>query len=614
MTTFWSAIINSTILSALLSLAVWLALRITPRHALNAATRYALWWIVLAATLALPLVYIKLTPANPARETAALPDAARDLPWAQSTAAPTAPRTIALPLEIPASEWLRPLLIFWIAASLLLLARVILSYAALYRRSARAIAAPPELHGRLETWLAHSGSHRKNARLAISDEIEIPIATGPFRTAVLIPAKLFATMSDADLDQIGRHEAAHLARCDDYTLFAQRIVEAIFALHPVVRWVTRQFDLEREIACDDRAAGSPEQARSYADCLTRTVALCGGVRTSLASANAADGRSHLSRRVELLLTNGRAAQASLLKGRCALIAVALIGAASLLAKTPLLFAFAATRATNPAPAPFQFDPPILTQPAPPQPQLLAQATPPPPSPFTEQRNLGTKQLADRHFDDAIATFSRLLADAPDDRTKADLWSRLGEAYRYKGDFASAINAMEQAAALLPDSAAVFTNLALLYDVQGNLPQARRCYERTLALDPNNPLALNNLAYLLAETNGDLDLALTYARTAQQKLPTFREVNDTIGWIYLKKGLISDAVGAFKILTDAVPYNPEYHYHYALALFRQDDRERAFIECKWAESTKPTPELQKQIRALMDKLAPNIDSPPDFFAK
>ena len=64
---------------------------------------------------------------------------------------------------------------------------------------------------------------------------KIPIATGPFRTAILIPAKLFEAMTNTDLEQIGRHEAAHLARRDDYTLFAQRVIEALFALHPVVR-------------------------------------------------------------------------------------------------------------------------------------------------------------------------------------------------------------------------------------------------------------------------------------------------------------------------------------------------------------------------------------------
>ena len=556
MTTFWSAIVNSTILSTLLSLAVWLALQITPRHALNAATRYAIWWLVLIATLALPMAYIRLTPTR-LRQQAALTNPTRDVLWVQSTpTAPVATRAITLPLEIPASKWLQPLLLFWIATSLLLLARVILSYAALYRRSARATSAPHELSGRLDTWLAHSGSARKGARLAISHEIEIPVATGPFRTAVLIPAKLFEAMTDTDLEQIGRHEAAHLARRDDCTLFVQRIVEALFALHPVVRWLTRQIDLEREIACDDRAAGGPEQARSYADCLTRTVALCGGVRTSLAAANVADGRSHLSRRVELLLKNGRTAQVSLRKGRCAVIAVALIGVATLLAKTPLLLAF--------------------STPAPPPPRILAQAAPPP---FIEQPTAGTK----------------------DDRAKGELYLQLGQTYRAKNDYPAAINALEQAAVLLPDNASVFANLGVLYDAQGNVPQARRNYERAIAIDPNNPLVLNNLAYALTETNGDLDLALTYARTAQQKLPNFNEVNDTIGWIYLKKGLISDAVGAFKILTDAQPAVAEFHYHYALALSRQGSTQDAFDECRLALERHPTSDLEAKILALSETM-------------
>jgi beta-lactamase regulating signal transducer with metallopeptidase domain/Tfp pilus assembly protein PilF len=578
MTAFWSAIINSAILSTLLSLAVRVVMQIIPRRALNAATRYAIWWIVLVATLVLPLAYIRLTLARPAAQIE-FSSSPRELARAQSTTTvPVAKRAITLPLEIPASQWLQPLLIFWIATSLLLLARAILSYAALYRRSARAADVPPGLRARL-------ASHRRRIRIAISDEIEIPMAVGPFRPAILIPARLFATIADTDLDQICRHEAAHLARRDDYTLFLQRITEAVFFLHPLVRWVTRQLDLEREIACDDAVARSTDSARTYADCLTRMVITCGGVRPSLAAANAAESRSHLSRRVELLLRPGRNDASELSRRLFAGIALALILAVSLLAKTPRLFAFSTP--------PVLLDPPLLTKPVPPQ--VLAQATPLPP-------------------DDAIATLNRRLRDATDNATRVDLYVTMGETYRQKGDFNSAINAMEQAAALAPDNASVFTELGLLYDAQHNFPQARRNYERALAINPNNPLVLNNLAYMLAETGGDLNTALTYARTAQQKLPNFYEVNDTIGWIYLKQGLVSDAVGAFKILTDARPDVAEFHYHYALALLQQDNRPDAFLQCKMAELKNPAPELEKQIRALMDKIAPLIDSPPDYFLK
>ena len=64
------------------------------------------------------------------------------------------------------------------------------------------------------------------------------------------------------------HEAAHLARWDDYGLLAQRFIEALFPWHPVVRWITRQMDLEREVACDDFVVEATGQARQYASCLT----------------------------------------------------------------------------------------------------------------------------------------------------------------------------------------------------------------------------------------------------------------------------------------------------------------------------------------------------------
>jgi polysaccharide export outer membrane protein len=350
MTAFWSAIANGAILSALLSLAVWLALRITPRHLLNAATRYAIWWIVLAITLSLPMLprlslmgsrQGKPVPAGFARPAALavgpLSTPLLPLTPADSTSVEYA---ISLPLRIRTTPWLRLIFNLWIATSLLLLARVFISYAALYRRSARAIDAPPELTATV------TGVIRRRIRFAISAEIAIPIATGPLRPTVLIPSTLL-TMSADDLEQIALHEAAHLVRRDDYALFAQRVIEALFALHPVVRWLTRQIDLEREIACDDIVVGSTRYARTYADCLTRTVALCGGVRTSLAAANVADSRSHLSRRIELLVYRSRNVTAGLFRRQITLIGVVLVCAAGLLAKRPLMVEFAVPQDVNP---------------------------------------------------------------------------------------------------------------------------------------------------------------------------------------------------------------------------------------------------------------------------
>ena len=52
-----AAMINGAIVSALVTLAVWVGMRLAPRR-LNAATRYLVWWIVLAIAGLLPLWYL----------------------------------------------------------------------------------------------------------------------------------------------------------------------------------------------------------------------------------------------------------------------------------------------------------------------------------------------------------------------------------------------------------------------------------------------------------------------------------------------------------------------------------------------------------------------------
>jgi beta-lactamase regulating signal transducer with metallopeptidase domain len=342
----WPALVNGAFLSVLPAAVVWMALRLTPRRTLNAATRYAVWWIVLATTIALPAFYPRARnlheaiPTPRIAEMAALP-AAPALPAAH---APGARLVEWRPIEIHRGWWLRWLPIAWTLGSLLLLVRLMASYVALCRKSARAIDAPERLRARAGNCLALVGARGRTARLAISPEISIPVATGPRRPSILIPARLFEELTAADLEQIGLHEAAHLARRDDCALMAQRVLEAVLALHPVVRWIARQIDLEREIACDDLAMEATGCPRQYAACLTRAFALCGGVRASFAAANAADDRSHLSRRVELLVDRARRTGTRVRAARLAAFAAALAALLFLAGRTPALVAFGGPRA------------------------------------------------------------------------------------------------------------------------------------------------------------------------------------------------------------------------------------------------------------------------------
>ncbi len=281
------AIINGTILSAFLAAAVWLALRCIPRRALNAATRYAIWWLVLAASLALPGLFLKTPPAPTTHATgtrALIPITIQSLPLA-----PPAPPRFHLPPVLP---------LLWLFTSGILLLRLFVSHCAILR----ACALPPIGGESATAWRNACGARRNSVRIIASPTMPVPFAAGPFRPAIVIPARLPEGVPANDLDCVGLHEAAHLARWDDCAILTERLLLAIFPWHLVARWIVRQIDLEREIACDDRVVAASNSPVAYANSLIRVVALCGG---SLDALSVASFETRLSRRVELLLHASR---------------------------------------------------------------------------------------------------------------------------------------------------------------------------------------------------------------------------------------------------------------------------------------------------------------------
>ena len=107
-----------------------------------------------------------------------------------------------------------------------------------------------------------------------------------------------------------------------------------------------------------------------------------------------------------------------------------------------------------------------------------------------------------------------------------------------------------------------------------MPEAKAKYEKVIALDSRAPVAANNLAWIYAETGGNLDIALQLAQTAKGQLPERPEVNDTLGWLYYKKGLSTLAVPPLKESVKSDPKNPIYQYHLGLAYAKNGDTANA----------------------------------------
>jgi tetratricopeptide (TPR) repeat protein len=96
------------------------------------------------------------------------------------------------------------------------------------------------------------------------------------------------------------------------------------------------------------------------------------------------------------------------------------------------------------------------------------------------------------------------------------------------------------------------------------------YRTVLNVQEDNLYALNNLAYTLITTNPDE--ALKYAQKALEALPDNPTVQDTIGWIYCRKGLYQAALGYLKTSVDHEP-TPRRQFHLAVAYLKSGDRER-----------------------------------------
>jgi Flp pilus assembly protein TadD len=127
---------------------------------------------------------------------------------------------------------------------------------------------------------------------------------------------------------------------------------------------------------------------------------------------------------------------------------------------------------------------------------------------------------------------------------------------------------------------------MILQAQGKTGAARERFERVMRFDASAPVAANNLAWIYAQSGGSLDRALELALTAQRGLPKTPEVNDTLGVIYHKKGMIPQAVEVLKLAVEADDTNADFHYHLGRALADAGEKRPAVEHLTRALTLKP----------------------------
>lgn len=166
-----------------------------------------------------------------------------------------------------------------------------------------------------------------------------------------------------------------------------------------------------------------------------------------------------------------------------------------------------------------------------------------------------------------------------DRNNTDALMKLGRLQLQRDQTEDAIATFQQASIDNPHESVFYVMLGQIFQSRRDWGKAADSYQKALGIRRDEPVASCNLAYVMLQTGGDLDIALSLAQTARKRMPESPEVADTLGWIYYQKGAYRSAVESLQAaltLTQGSKFqdNPRFHYHLGMAYAKSGDTARA----------------------------------------
>ena len=316
------------------------AVRAMPR--LNAATRHAVWWLALAAVLAIPVAHglAAISPNSPSA-----PDLTTSLDATGALMLPAVPDGVVAGAAA-----------LWAMMAAVGMLRIALSCRTIGRLKRASSPFDRSREARLPLWVAaRDGGHRA-AQLRTSDGMTGACALGLGRPVILVSRSVADALSDESLDEIVMHEQAHLDRYDDWSQLLQAVVGSLAGLHPAVRLLARRLDVDREAACDDRVVSRTGATRRYASSLLSVAAAsnleAGGVGFAAGVPTATTTASALRVRVGRLL-DPRRDRGARLAGATSLVSVTVLALAVVMSTqiAPVVVFLEAAAVEPPAAAP-----------------------------------------------------------------------------------------------------------------------------------------------------------------------------------------------------------------------------------------------------------------------
>jgi len=155
-----------------------------------------------------------------------------------------------------------------------------------------------------------------------------------------------------------------------------------------------------------------------------------------------------------------------------------------------------------------------------------------------QRAYSSHMAGDRET--ARALYEKVLMKQP---KHIDARYMLGTLLAESGRTELALTHLKTAAARMPNSAMIHTNLGNVYLRLGKLDQASECYKKSLKLDPQVPETLFNLG-VIHHQQGKLEEAASYIESSLEIKPSFHEAYMELSKIYREQNQPDLAAACF----------------------------------------------------------------------
>jgi beta-lactamase regulating signal transducer with metallopeptidase domain len=162
----------------------------------------------------------------------------------------------------------------WFLGVLTLAGATAWQYVTLRRRIAAADSRDSRPVEELAASLAQRLGLRRRIRVRVSDHLSMPLVTGLFRPAIVLPARMCQNLCRLELEPVILHELVHIKRHDLLVNWLQALAQTVYFFNPVVWLAARRIRFEREQICDDRVLTILKGERqSYARSLLHALQL-----------------------------------------------------------------------------------------------------------------------------------------------------------------------------------------------------------------------------------------------------------------------------------------------------------------------------------------------------